>query len=202
MLGAREDQGSGNAVVLENMQQEAAFIFFLDEIHGLLDGLRSRRDRGHLYLGRIHEDRRGQFLDLGRHRSREEKRMFLCRKLRKDFADIVDKTHVQHAVRFVEDKILDVPEIEQLLIAQVQKTAGSGYQYIRSALEPVYLRLLWYAAKDHEVFCTGVAAISGETFIDLDGQLPGRSEDQGADRTRASTMAVGELGRIFSQQLQ
>src|SRR6185437_875912 len=201
MLGAREDKGSGDGVVFEDMQQEAAFIFFIDEIHGLLDGLRGRRDRGHFYLGRIYEDRPGQLLDLGRHRSREEQGMLLCRKLREDLADIVDKTHVQHAVRFVEDKILDVPEIEQLLIAQVEETAGSGYQDVRSALESLYLWLLRYSAKDHEVFCTGIAAISGEAFIDLDGQFPGRSEDQGANRTRASTMAVGELGCIFSQQL-
>src|SRR6185437_15902575 len=201
MLGTRKDKGGGDSVVFEDMQQEAAFIFLIDEIHRLLDGIRGRGDRGHLYLGRIYEYRTGQLLDLGWHSSREEKRMFLCRKLREDLADIVDKTHVQHAVRFIEDKILDVPEIEQLLITKVEETAGSGYQDIRSALDPVYLRLLRYAAKDHEVFRTGVAAISGETFIDLDGQFPGRGEDQGANGARAPTMAVGELGCIFSQQL-
>ncbi len=129
-----KDQGGRDGVVFEDMQQQAAFILFIHEIQILLDRLRGRGGGRHLYFGRIHQDRPGQLLDLGRHRCGKEKRMLLSGKLSQDLADIVDETHVQHAVGLIQNKIPDMPEIEQFLIAQVEETPRSGYQDIYPAL--------------------------------------------------------------------
>src|ERR1700742_2144002 len=110
------------------MQEEAALVFLIDKVDRLLDGLGGGGRGGHFHLGRIDEDRAGQFLNFRRHRSREEQGMLLLGKLGKDLTDVVYKTHVQHSVRFIEDKIFDLVEVKQLLIAEIEQAARSGYQ--------------------------------------------------------------------------
>ena len=60
-------------------------------------------------------------------------------------------------------------------------TARRGHQNIHAAAQGLHLGVLAHAAEDDGVAQGQVCPIGGEALADLDGQLPGGREDQGAE---------------------
>jgi hypothetical protein len=85
----------------------------------LLDPFHGRRLRRDFHAGGMVHERRGEFLDRGRHGGREEERLALRRQLGDDALDFVDEAEVEHAVGFVEDEDFDLVEADVLLAFEV-----------------------------------------------------------------------------------
>src|SRR5690606_30002872 len=116
---------------------------------------------------RIPQKARGQFSNAVRHRRGKEKRLAVCRKLRDDSFDVGSETHVEHPVRFIENKRFDLPEIDMLLLGEVEKPAGCGDDDIDAGGERPDLRVLSDTAEDHGVAQRQVLAVSRKAFADL-----------------------------------
>ena len=65
---------------------------------------------------------------------------------------IMNKTHIQHPVCFIQYKNLNIPQRDESLVHQVKQPTGSGYQNIHSVLEGCGLLKLVYSAKDYGLF--------------------------------------------------
>ena len=75
----------------------------LNKINRFLDPLGRRRNRRDLNARRILQKRIRQSPNLRRHCRREQQRLALRRQPRNNLSNVVNKTHVQHAIRFVEN---------------------------------------------------------------------------------------------------
>ena len=103
----------------------------------------------------------------------------------------MDKSHVQHPVRFIQHKDLHMGQIDLTLAEQVVEASGGCYQDIDAAPQGFDLGIGGYAAEDDGAFDGGVGTVLIEVFRDLQCQFPGRSEDQGADHTLWIFLFVG-----------
>ena len=96
-------------------------------------------------------------------------------------ADIMDKPHVQHTVRFIEDKDADPVKRDKALAHEIEKAAGAGDEDIAAAVQRIHLGLL----SDTAVHNTGTdrkgAAVENKTVMNLLRQFAGRCQDQGTD---------------------
>ena len=93
----------------------------------------------------------------------------------------MDKAHVQHPVGLVQHEDFHPAQVQQALALEVQQAAGGGNQDIQALFDLVHLGLLSHAAEDNGGAQGQVLAVGFEALLDLEGQLPGGGEDEGAD---------------------
>ena len=84
-----------------------------------------------------------------RNRRGKEQRLLFLRYLGNYFFDIVDKAHVKHAVRLIQDKNLHLIQLDKPLPDQVVQPPGRRHQDVHTPLERLYLVILVDAAEDH-----------------------------------------------------
>jgi len=119
MLGTGKDKSGRDILFLQYMQEQGAFVLLFYKIDGLLDGLCGRRNGGNFYLLRIAEYGAREFLDLGRHGSREEQGLSLLGQTGDDLLDVMYEAHVQHTVSLIQYEQFDVLEGDITLINEV-----------------------------------------------------------------------------------
>ena len=131
---------------------------------------------------RVTQDRAGQPSDVVRERRREHQVLTALRKQLDDPLDVGHETHVEHPVGFVENEHLHLPEVRDALADEVEEAAGRRGQDLDPGSERLDLGLHRDAAVDDGRAQRHGAAIGAHGFIDLDGELARRHEDQDADR--------------------
>ena len=157
------------------------------------DILRNRfgggRRAGRLDPNRIVEELLGEPGDLRRHGRREEQRLLLRRRQFENSLNVGNEAHVEHAVGFVDHHDLDAGHQQLAALEMVQQAAGRGDQDVDA---PIKLQLLVPKgdAADQQRPGEGPLLALGvfvEGSGDLVGQLPGRSDDEGARHARLRT---------------
>ena len=82
--------------------EERPLATLVDAIQFLTDAFNRRALRSNFHTHRIRaQNRRGEFRNFIGHRRTKEQILSIRRKHRHDLANVMDKAHVQHAVRFV-----------------------------------------------------------------------------------------------------
>ena len=109
----------------------------------------------------------------------------------------MDKTHVQHAVGFVQHKDLHPVQADQPLAHQVQQAAGARDDDIRPLVQGFRLGALADPAEDDAAPERETPAVLLKVFPGLHGQLPGGRKDQ-----RPDNPGVRTPGRLLQQALQ
>ena len=99
--------------------------------------------------------------------------------------DVADEAHVEHAVGLVEDEDLDRREVDGALAEVVEQAAGRGDDDVDAATQRVGLRREADAAVDGGRADAPVATVDADALLDLERELAGRGEDEGADRATA-----------------
>ena len=121
VLGARKHEARRfDPARLEQFDKKFGLFRFVGKVHGLLgefDGAGNGRDRDR---SGVHEQSFGEFVDLGRHGRGEKHRLFFLRQQRYHLFHVVDKTHVEHAVGFLQHEKLHARKINVLLRVKVQ----------------------------------------------------------------------------------
>ena len=110
---------------------------------------------------------------LARQRGREEERLPLLRQHADDSTHIVDEAHIEHAIGLVEDEEFNRPQVDELLLHEVEQPPRRGDQHVHALAHRRLLRPLADAAVDHRRLQVSVAAIHAEALVDLAGQLAG-----------------------------
>ncbi len=104
-------------------------------------------------------------------------------------AQVLDEAEVEHAVGLVEDADLAGVQADDMLLHVVDQAAGRGDDHVGAGLQQLALLVVVDAAVDQRVAQAELAAELQRVLVDLDGQLAGRGEDQGA---RVAVLAVGQ----------
>ena len=99
--------------------------------------------------------------------------MLFHRKFGYDPLHIVDESHVEHPIRFIQYKKVNMAKIDIALTHQIEQTTRCRYQNLRMAPECFRLCKLRNTAEDNGVSDVQIPTISGQTFIDLNGELTG-----------------------------
>ena len=149
VLGACEDKRAVDLLAFQDLGEHGCLGRAIDPHHPLLDTLDRRCDRRHGHRGRIAQHLLGELCDGAGHRCGEEQRLPLRRKLCDDLADVVDETHVEHPVGFIEHQMLDIAQPQRIAAEEVEQASRRGDQHIDAVEQGAHLCAHGYAA-DHE----------------------------------------------------
>jgi hypothetical protein len=97
---------------------------------------------------------------------------------------IGDKTHIEHAVGFVDHQHLNIAEQDLPAIEQVHQTTRRGDQHVNATRQHFLLFDKAFAADQQGHRQLVVLPIEGKVFRHLVGQLASRGQDQRARHTR------------------
>jgi len=189
MLGSHEHQHLAPIVGLDQMREQVALLVGLHRVHHLRHQLGRRVAARDLDGQRVLHERGGELADLLREGRREEQVLALRRKQREDAPDVVDESHVEHPVAFVEHQDLHLAQVDRLLLHMVEQPARRSDQDVHAAAQRVDLRLHADPAVHQGRFQVHVLAIGADAFFHLRGELPGRRNDQRPHRVTRRRMA-------------
>src|SRR5438874_1879488 len=95
-----------------------------------------------------------------------------------DPADIRQKSHVEHAIDFIEHQNCDVAKMERALLEMIEQAARRGDDDIDAAFQFLALLAVANAAVDHGRAQIGKASIVAKGGLDLRSELSRRLQDQ------------------------
>ena len=163
----------GDQVALANRRRDSRFDFELDEFGIAQVGL-------------------GEALDFHRHRRGKQHDLAVVGGFREDRVDVVNETHLEHLVGFVEDKVAHARQVEAAALEVVDHAAGGADDDVDAALERSQLEGVGLAAVDRQhAKALEVVGVLLKGFGDLDGELARRREH---DRLGLAALEV-DLGQ-------
>ena len=80
-----------------------------------------------------------QVPNLFRHGCREEQGLALCRQTFDDTTDVRQKTHIEHAVRFIKNQYVHFAQVNGTLLDMVEQASRAGDDDFNASLEFGYL---------------------------------------------------------------
>src|SRR5437879_7149392 len=171
-----KNQGAIEIGAFEQRHEQIEFLFRGDGIDGMRD--RFRRGTAHPNFNQLgiaqHPGR--ESLDLGRKRCRKEQRLSIGRDFFDNPAPVGQKSHVEHAIDFIEHENADVAKMERALLEMVEQTARCGGEDIDAVLEIGPLFSVPDSAADNSHAQIGEAAIIEKRPLDLRGEFARRVE--------------------------
>jgi hypothetical protein len=178
-LGADEYQHLGVFFFVSNQVcQQVSLEAAGNRVHDVADGFAHHVAAGDFNQLRVLQHLVGEFLDFVREGGGEEQALPIGGQQREDAADVRDKAHVQHAVGFVEDEELDLPEGDGLLLDVVEQAARRGDDDFDAATQFLDLRIHVHAAIDAGTTQREVLGVHLDRLEHLHGQLSRGCEDQ------------------------
>ena len=130
MFGARENQRALAHVLRQDLPQAHTFFALFQILHALRDLIRSlarRRDFHPFGLGQI---ALAQLFHLLGHGGRKQHGLARRAQMRRNFAQRMDKAHVQHLIRFIEHQIGDSGQVDLLAVQQINQPPRRRHQNI------------------------------------------------------------------------
>ncbi|OIQ69459.1 hypothetical protein GALL_489410 [mine drainage metagenome] len=142
-----------------------------------------------------------------RHGGREQRDLAFGRGLFQDGFDIVDKSHAQHFVGFVQHQVRQLVELERAALQMVDDAARCAHHHVHAAPECVELRHIALAAVDRQHMQSGqMGGVTGEGLGDLNGEFARGREHQrlyfGAVQVDARQDGEGESRRLAGAGLR
>ena len=183
VLGARKHDHITDLIFLEHRHQEWGFQFLIDRI----DRLRNAAGGCGLAFGidreRVAQEFFGKLRDWSGHRRREKQSLFRCRNVAQDFANIRQETHVEHAIRLVQNQHLEPGKFGVRIGKMIEQSTRRGDDHIDTGLEGSSLCGHGHATEDGGGTNACTCGEQLELFLDLRGQLAGWRQDQGSSHT-------------------
>ena len=123
VFGPAENQRAIEIRAFEQRHEQIEFLFGRHRINRMRDRLGRRTARADLnHLGRT-QNPRSEPLDFGRQSRGKEQRLSIGRNLLNNSPNIRQKTHVEHAIHFVEHENIHVAQIHRPLFEQIEQPA-------------------------------------------------------------------------------
>ena len=123
----------------------------------------------------------------------EEEALALLWDERKDALQVRHESHVQHAIRFVQDQDGDLGEVHGLRACVVKESAWRCNENLYAGKEHLLLRWHWHAAVDDAAAERQVFSVCGAALRDLNGELACWRQDERAHGvTRRARRWCGE----------
>ena len=176
-------------------QQQVPLFGLVHLVKLLFDGVHGGGLGRYLHPHRIVENLLGQVGDFLGHGGGKQQRLPTLGQTGDDLADIVDKAHVQHPVRLVQNEGFNLFQVNVALVAQVVETARRSYQNIHTLADGLHLGHLSHAAENHGAAQGQILAVSFKVVLNLQRQFPCGRENQSPDGL------MGTIG-LFLEPLQ
>src|SRR6185436_7990706 len=93
------------------MIQQCSLLRVMNHVDLLQDSF-GRLGNGYVDLRRVMQDLVGKLPDARRHRSRKQQGLPLLRQIADDLENVLEESHVEHAVGLVKDQVLEVIEYD------------------------------------------------------------------------------------------
>ncbi len=119
-----------------------------------------------------------EFLDIGRHRRREEERLAFFGRILEDLLYVMDETHVQHAVRLVQDNGRESAGVDAPAIDEIEDAPRGADDEVIETLQLHDLRADSRAAHADGGEDLHAACKFAKLLFNLDGELARRGEDE------------------------
>ena len=155
-------------------------MFTIDEADFLIDFFRGGDFGGDGDRLGVVKDSVSQFFDRGAQGSREEEGLTLSGKFGDDALDVAKESHVEHAVDFIENEVVDPGKIDISLVHVIEKAPGAGDENVDAGFHGVDLRVFTNASIDEGLTKAEVFPVGVEALGDLGGEFPGGGENQNA----------------------
>ena len=191
VLGAGKDDRGEEGRIFEQVLEKVQLPLLLNGVESVLDGLGRFRvselgDQG------VYEDLLGKLSEIPGHCCCKEQVLTFFRQLGYDSPDVRQEAHVEHVVSLIEDEGVDFLGLHLATLEQVKDAAGTADHDLGSFSEGLDLGAVGDTSVDGNRPDPGSARKGPDLLVDLDGQLTGGSEDEGA---RAGS-------RVFQQALK
>src|SRR5437016_3700690 len=120
----------------------------------------------------------GQSLDLRGKRCGKEERLPIFRDLVNDAPHVREKTHIEHAIDFVEHEDVYITKMNHTLLEMIEQSTGRGRHDVDTALDIVTLFSVTDSAVHHRHTQVREATVIAKRRLDLRGELARRFQDK------------------------
>jgi DNA helicase II / ATP-dependent DNA helicase PcrA len=217
MAGAAEDDDGIVIDLVEEGLEQIGLLIVRDGEDGVLDGGGRGAAGADLDdLGLLHGPL-DEGIDVRRDGGGEEARLALFGATLKDAADVGQKAHVQHAIRFIQHEVLYLVETDGAAVQIINETSGRGDEDIDTTLEHGGLFAVADPAENHPSTEIREAAEVAKGSLHLGGQFAGGFQHEDARTggvliqlgkdgqgkgSRLASAGLGTANHVFSRQNQ
>ncbi len=114
-----------------------------------------------------------------RHGGREQHTLTIFRKRGQNLRDLRKESHVEHAIRFVENENMNVIQFDRPLFQVINETARGRHDHVRLIAQHLLLKMHGRATDEHRGSKSDAASNLTNHFVGLDGQFAGWEHDEG-----------------------
>ena len=125
-------------------------MFAIDEADFLIDFFRGGDFGGDGDRLGVVKDSVSQFFDRGAQGSREEEGLTLSGKFGDDALDVAKESHVEHAVDFIENEVIDAGKVDISLVHVIEKAPGAGDENVDAGLRMLSRVFLGAGERPHQ----------------------------------------------------
>ena len=186
VFGAGEDEDLFPVSIFDEFGGDGCFCPLVTAVGTLGNGFSGGFFRADLDGHRVNEKFAGHVADFFGKSRREQKVLPFSGQHFNHLADVVDKSHIKHAVGFVEDEDFHFVEFTSTLTAEIEQSARSGDEDIHAVFELPQLRANLYTTKDDHTSEVEVFPVSFDTILHLGGKFAGRGDNKRTDRTTSN----------------
>ncbi len=192
---ARENQHHVHRRIFQQMHEQCGLQMLRHLVNKLchgLGGIGAAANLNQLWCVLKFMRERFNFL---RQRGGEKQRLPFLGQRADDLADGRQKTHVQHAVGFVEHEILQRGKIGVAALHQIHQAAGAGDDQMRAGAERVDLRMFADATKNASDAEGQMFAVGFDVFLNLQSEFArGREHERAGAALAAIADDAGQPG--------
>ena len=170
------------------MRQQSLLLRTANRVDQLRDALHGGVFGRNLDALRVLQQTRRQLADVCAEGGRKQQALLFLGQQRQHFLHVVDKTHIQHAVGFVQHQGLHLAQVQYALASQIQQAPGGGHQNVHAAAQAADLRAHANAAKNDSAGQLQVLAIGFDRLFHLRSKLARGGQHQGADAGAAKAV--------------
>lgn len=181
VLGSGKYKDIPNLRIMKEMDDEIVFISLVYMIYALIDRLGGGGNRSDFDFFGIPENGSRKCHNIGCHRRGKEECLSFHGDNFQELFNIVNKSHIEHTIGFVENEYLDVREGDIPLTHEIEKSPRSRYKDIDPLSEPFGLIPLFHSSEYDGLMQSGISTVRPKTLLDLDSKFPSRSDDEGFD---------------------
>ncbi|VVM50971.1 hypothetical protein PS645_00748 [Pseudomonas fluorescens] len=198
VLGAGEHQHLFPGARSDQMRQQRPLVVRRQTEDTLFDALDRGIRRRDFDAFRVVQQLAGEVSDVFGEGRREQQVLTFARQAGKDLLHVMDKTHVEHAVGFVQHEYFHMGQVDAALAGEVEQTAGAGHQHVNAAGHGLNLWVHANAAEDAGTDELQVTGINLEALVYLSREFASRGQDQYARLARA--VALGFVRVTVGEQ--
>ena len=176
--GAAENDHALPVDLLEQRQEKLGFLRLRHRVDHVPDRLRRHPAFADLDSLRLVHGPANQAVDLGRNGGREKGRVPASRTVLDDPLHVGQETHVQHAIRLVENEVLDLVQLQGVLAKVIEQTPRRRHHDVHTIPEIIALLLVTHAAVHDRHTDVREARELPEALVGLDRQFARRLKHQ------------------------